>query len=178
MKNLVDYGRIIVIKYLYKGVVLIMTIRKKILFNQIESFRQDLLGVLEDVTEEMSNIVPEGFNNSIKWNVGHIYLDQYLWIYHKIDDELLLPMNFRELFSYGTNPADWLVEAPTLEELKVLLIEQVAHIKEDFESRLDEELTEPTELEMNTIGEVLPRTLYHEGLHIGAILAFEKSNST
>lgn len=152
-----------------------MSIRNEILLNQIEAFRADLLHVLEDVSEEMSNIVPKGYNNSIKWNAGHIYVDQYLWIYHKINDELVLPKNFMELFGFGTSPATWAVEAPTLEQIKDLLRIQVNEIKEKFGTRLDEQLVEPTELGMNTIGEVIPRTIYHEGLHIGAIISLKKA---
>jgi hypothetical protein len=83
-----------------------MSILIEILMNQVEASLRHLLYVLKDVTEEMSNIIPEGFNNSIKWNVGHIFLDQYLWIYLKIDDELEVPEHFREWFGYGTKPVE------------------------------------------------------------------------
>lgn len=49
-------------------------------FKQLDSYRSDILGVLENVTKEEAEIIPQGFHNNIHWNLGHIYLDQYLWI--------------------------------------------------------------------------------------------------
>ncbi|MDQ1000291.1 putative damage-inducible protein DinB [Neobacillus niacini] len=57
-----------------------MNRRHEVLFNQLESYRSYILGVLENVTEDKAAVIPKGFNNNIRWNLGHIYLDQYLWI--------------------------------------------------------------------------------------------------
>jgi hypothetical protein len=146
----------------------------EVLLNQIDFVRKVTLKVLKDVTEEMADIVPEGFNNSIRWNIGHIFIDQYMWLYFKIPDELKLPDQYKELFGFGTKPADWKIQPPSLEELKALLRQQPVHIRQTFGHRLDEKLIEPTELGMSTIGEVIPRTLYHEGLHVGTILSIKK----
>jgi hypothetical protein len=56
------------------------TRRHEVLFNQLESYRSYILGVLENVSGEEADEIPKGFNNKIRWNLGHIYLDQYLWI--------------------------------------------------------------------------------------------------
>lgn len=54
--------------------------RHEILFKQLESYRSTVMDVLRDVTDEEADLVPSGFNNNIRWNAGHIFLDQYLWI--------------------------------------------------------------------------------------------------
>ena len=54
--------------------------RHEIIFNQLKSYRNDTLSLLEDVSAEEAEIIPKRFNNNIRWNMGHIYLDQYLWI--------------------------------------------------------------------------------------------------
>ncbi|WP_374934851.1 DinB family protein [Neobacillus driksii] len=51
------------------------------MFNQLESYRSYILVVLENVSREEAEVIPKGFNNNIRWNLGHIYLDQYLWIH-------------------------------------------------------------------------------------------------
>ncbi len=55
-----------------------MSPRHEVLFTQLESYRREVLGVLEDITEEQAEVIPAGFKNNIRWNLGHMYLDQYL----------------------------------------------------------------------------------------------------
>lgn len=57
-----------------------MNQRQENLFEQLAHYRSELLHFLEHVSEEEANIIPAGFHNNIRWNLGHLYLDQYLWI--------------------------------------------------------------------------------------------------
>lgn len=149
--------------------------RNEILLKQIAAFRHNTLSAVEGLTEEEADFIPEAFNNNIRWNLGHIYLDQYDWLYHKTREDNPAPKHYRELFGYGTKPEDWQQTPPTLEELCNRLMEQVQFIEQEFGYRLDQELDGPTELGMSTFAEVLPRTFYHEGMHLGAILAIRKA---
>ncbi|WP_077620572.1 DinB family protein [Bacillus sinesaloumensis] len=142
--------------------------RHKVLFNQLQEYRNYLLGVVEDVTEEMADVVPEGFNNNIRWNLGHIYLDQFLWIQHLTKEPISVQEGFAEWFGYETSPKDWMTSPPTLPELKELLAEQITFIQETYGDRLEEEFPE-TESGMHTIAQVLVRTIFHEGLHLTSI---------
>jgi hypothetical protein len=146
-----------------------MNPRHEILFNQLESYRGYLLGVAETVTADVAELIPAGFKNNIRWNLGHIYLDQYLWIQAvtKESDPELEP--FKGWFGYGTSPASFTSETPSFEELKILLKKQPARIKEVYADRLEEEF-HPTEMGMHTIEQVLIRTIFHEGMHLQTIL--------
>ncbi|WP_316572560.1 DinB family protein [Neobacillus sp. YIM B06451] len=145
----------------------------EILFNQLRDYRNDILGCVADLSEEASNTVPTGFNNNILWNLGHIYLDQLLWIKHLTKEPIGIPEGFNEWFGFGTSPANWASQPPSLEELKQLLARQPEWIKETYGDRLDETFPE-TESGMQTIAQVLVRTIYHEGIHLGAIIALRK----
>lgn len=147
--------------------------RHEILFNQLESYRGYLLGVVENVTNEEAEIVPNGFNNNIRWNLGHIYLDQYLWIQAVTNEKANVPAQFNSWFGYGTSPSNFTDETPSIEELKGLLRDQPAQIKAVFGDRLEEEFA-PTEMGMFTIEQVLIRTIFHEGMHLQAILNLKK----
>jgi hypothetical protein len=152
-----------------------LSMRNEILLKQLKAFRHNTLSVVEGLTEEEADFVPEGFNNNIRWNLGHIYLDQYDWLYHKTREDNPAPKHYRELFGYGSKPENWQKTPPTLEELRNRLMEQVQFIEQQFGYRLDQELDELTDLDMSTFAEVLPRTFYHEGLHIGAIIAIRNT---
>ncbi|QED49402.1 DinB family protein [Cytobacillus dafuensis] len=148
--------------------------RHEVLFTQLESYRSEILHVLENVSEEDAEIVPKDFNNNIRWNLGHIYLDQNLWIQAVTKEKADVPEQFHSWFGFGTSPANFTPETPSLEELKSLLQKQPSQIKKKYGERLEEEFA-PTEMGMHTIEQVLIRTIFHEGIHLQAILNLKKS---
>ncbi|HWO76669.1 MAG TPA: DinB family protein [Bacillus sp. (in: firmicutes)] len=142
--------------------------RHEILFTQLETYRSYILDVLDSISEEEAEVVPQGFHNNIRWNMGHIYLDQYLWI-HTLTKDTDVPKEYNTWFGFGTSPANFTAETPTFFELKELLRKQPAHIKETYGDRLEIEYP-PTEMGMHTIEQVLVRTIFHEGMHLQTIL--------
>ncbi|MBP0724480.1 DinB family protein [Bacillus sp. RG28] len=147
--------------------------RHEVLFNQLNEYRNALLMGIDTITEEEADLIPNAFNNNIRWNVGHIFLDQYLWIQHLTKEPINLPSDFNDWFGFGTSPSDWKTTPPTLEELKQLLTKQQLFIRETYGNRLEEEFS-PTESGMHTIAQVLVRTIFHEGIHIANIQAIRR----
>lgn len=103
--------------------------RHEVLFHQLESYRSEILEVLENVTVAEADIIPRGFNNNIRWNLGHIYLDQYLWIEAITKVKTVVPEQFHAWFGFGTSPENFTADTPTLAELKQLLRQQPAELK-------------------------------------------------
>ncbi|RSD22546.1 DinB family protein [Mesobacillus subterraneus] len=147
--------------------------RHEVLFNQLETYRSEILEVANTVSDEDAEKIPAGFNNNIRWNLGHIYLDQYLWIQAVAKEPADVPEKFNSWFGYGTSPADFTEETPSVRVLKELLKTQPARIKETYGERLEEEFA-PTEMGMHTIEQVLVRTIFHEGMHLQTILDIKK----
>ncbi|MBN8209016.1 DinB family protein [Bacillus sp. NTK071] len=147
--------------------------RHEILFNQLEDFRGYLLKVA-NVSEDEGETVPKGFKNNIRWNLGHVYVELYMWIETLTKEKASIPEHFNKWFGWGSSPEDFTEETPSLEELKVLLKKQYSTIKETYGDRL-EEVFQPTEIrEMTTIEQVLLWTTFHEGMHLQAILDIRK----
>lgn len=147
--------------------------RHEVLFAQLELYRNHTLEVCASVTEEQADKIPPGFRNNIRWNLGHVYLDMYLWLRHLTKETVELPNGYREWFDYGTSPADWKTAPPTLDTLREQLGTQIAAIRERYGERLEEEFP-PTEAGMYTIAQVLVRTIFHEGLHMASIQAIRR----
>lgn len=147
--------------------------RHENLFNQLESYRGELLSVLENVTAETAEIIPEGFKNNIRWNMGHIYLDQYLWIQALTKENSTVPEQFNNWFGFGTSPHNFNSDTPSFEELKRLLQLQPTLLKQQYGNRLEEQFP-PTEMGMCTIEQVLIRTIFHEGMHLQSIMDIKK----
>ncbi|MEK3732386.1 DinB family protein [Paenibacillus sp. FSL M8-0334] len=146
--------------------------RHEVLFEQLHTYRKVLLDVVEDVSEAEAEIVPDGFNNNIRWNLGHVLLDQYLWIRVLTKEDMPVPMSFNQWFGYGTNPSNFTDETPSFSELISLLQEQPRFIEQQYRDRLEEDFP-PTDMGMHTLEQVLVRTIFHEGLHMGALLAIK-----
>ncbi|MEK4148019.1 DinB family protein [Robertmurraya sp. FSL W8-0741] len=147
--------------------------RHEVLFNQLEAYRSLTLKTIENISEEQAELIPNGFNNNIRWNLGHLYLDQYLWIQAVTKEKVNLPEVFQRSFGFRTSPSDFTAETPSTQELKTLLKNQPSEIKKLFGERLEEEF-EPTDMGMYTIEQVLIRTIFHEGIHFQAILDIKK----
>lgn len=150
-----------------------MNDRQKNLFRQLESYRGEVLHAIENVTEEEAEIVPKYSRNNIRWQLGHLYLDQYLWIKALTKEDIQASPAFAASFGYGTAPEDFTEETPSFSELKELLRQQPAEILKRYGSFLDKEYP-PTEMNMNTIEQVLIRTIFHEGMHLQAINDIKK----
>ncbi|RYI27628.1 DinB family protein [Bacillus infantis] len=150
-----------------------MNDRHENLFTQLQAYREDILLVLEGITASQAEIVPDKFRNNIRWNMGHIYLDQYLWIEALTKEKSPVPEAFRTWFGYGSTPADFTEETPSFDELKDLLRQQPTCLSKAYGHRLEEEYP-PTEMGMRTIEQVLIRTIFHEGMHLQAIMDIRK----
>ncbi|MFP7443054.1 DinB family protein [Bacillus infantis] len=150
-----------------------MNDRHENLFTQLQAYREDILLVLEGITAGQAEIVPYKFRNNIRWNMGHIYLDQYLWIEALTKEKSPVPEAFRTWFGYGSTPADFTEETPSFNELKDLLRQQPTSLRKAYGHRLEEDYP-PTEMGMQTIEQVLIRTIFHEGMHLQAIMDIRK----
>lgn len=145
----------------------------ELLFKQFEMTRGFFLRDLQDVTAEQASVQPEGFNNTIHWQVGHVLTvtEQFMLGYPRKTTHL--PANYIELFGNGTRPADWSGEIPSLEVLAGQLREQLGRIKEVPAELLDQKLNKPF-LGLETVGELANMALFHESYHLGQIHSMKK----
>lgn len=138
--------------------------------------RGSVLKTIEEISPEIVDVQPEGFNNTIRWHIGHIVTsaEQILLGYPQTTN---LPANYLGMFGYGTKPADWTGDIPSVEELANQLKEQQNRLLEIPEKRLTEKLEEPF-LGMETVGEIVSLTLFHESNHLGQIEAMKRMIET
>ncbi|SEN99258.1 DinB superfamily protein [Amphibacillus marinus] len=150
-----------------------MNHRQKNLFNQLRTYREWLLATVAELSEEQANQIPTGFRNNVRWNLGHVYLDQYLWLEAVTREESPVPRPFLQWFNFGTTPTNFTDATPSAAELINLLANQPTIIEQTYGVRLDQAF-EPTEMGMRTIEDVLVRTIFHEGMHTQAINDLKK----
>ncbi|TKD72296.1 DinB family protein [Pseudalkalibacillus hwajinpoensis] len=145
---------------------------------QFEMTRTFLLMGAEKITEEHADLIPEGFPNSLRWQLGHVYVALEQLLFLQTGEKANLPEGYGEMFSRGTSPKDWTTEPPKLDELKSNLSAQLGRLKETFQGRLEDEIPQPFKVgpyELTTIGEVLLFAIYHESEHNGCMKGLKNS---
>ena len=137
-------------------------------------------GRLQAVKEEHWDLQTEGFNNTIRWNVGHIFVSMETLVQRALPEYEPVHAEWIPLFAPGTKPADWTEEPPTKEELLSALEEQPARIHAVLEGKLNQSLPESMKIgkfhEMGTVEALIQFAVWHEGIHSGIISAMSKIN--
>jgi uncharacterized damage-inducible protein DinB len=139
---------------------------------------RNIQSIVQDVSFDAALKVPDGFNNSILWNVGHILLAAEQFLFITTNRESILPEHYVQLFSRGTKPSEWTMEPPSLESLLEQLDTQTERVKRTFLENIDEKIPTPFQFPglppLETVGDVLLLTLYHETMHTGQIKALKR----
>ncbi|SFA95916.1 DinB superfamily protein [Lentibacillus halodurans] len=116
---------------------------------------------------------PEGFSNNIHWHIGHVLTANEQFLFGFPDNTEHLPEYYKDLFGYGTKPADWPDDVPSADELAGQLNSQLKRIKAIPEEKFAEKLPEAV-LGAQTFGELAALAAFHEGNHTGRINAMKK----
>ncbi|CAH0221826.1 hypothetical protein SRABI96_02430 [Peribacillus sp. Bi96] len=137
--------------------------------NQLTVMRRSLLREIEGVNPEFMDVQPEGFNNTIHWHLGHVLTAAEKFL---LNSNSNLPANYSQLFGYGSKPAKWTGDVPSVEVLKQQLQEQLVRLLEIPEESLTEKVAQPFQ-GMETVGEFINFAVLHETNHIGQIHAMK-----
>src|ERR1700730_9449737 len=138
------------------------------IMNTVNITRLMTISKVESISEELFDVQPPQFNNTIRWNLGHIIAVMDSLMFKRIDNTSKLPEGFVDLFKSGTKPSDWTTIQPTKDELVSLLKKQLNDLNETFANRTDEALANPFQIrdfKFETVGDVIGFAIIHEGQH-------------
>ncbi|WP_419880897.1 DinB family protein [Peribacillus sp. B-H-3] len=153
-----------------------------LIFRHMETVRGITENLIKKFPEETADIVPEGFNNSIRWNFGHIAFIQEKLVFGLLGKEGGLPEEYEEFFKAGSKPADWSDAPPSMSEIADELSKQKSRIRSFLESSMDIKFPEPftnkAGIKLYTSGEAFLFSFFHEAMHIETIkLIYRKISS-
>lgn len=138
--------------------------------------RQNILYSIEDLSVEELNLVPQGFRNSIFWNVAHVVVTQQLLHYFLSENDMYIANQLVAKYKKGTS-----FEEPAtkdeIQNIKELLVETPIVLKSDYKRKIFENFKEyPTSygFTLTSIEDAIRFNNVHEGLHFGYILAMKK----
>ena len=132
---------------------------------------------IEKQTLEELNKVPEGFNNNIIWNIAHTIVTQQLLVYKLSGLPMLLSEDMVAAYRKGTKTERDLSQGE-VNHVKGLLLSTIEKTKNDYNNKFFQSYTEytvSTKSTLSNVEEAIDFNNFHEGIHLGYILALRKS---
>jgi hypothetical protein len=138
------------------------------IINTIRIARLMTIGKLEAIDEELFDVQPPQFNNTVRWNAGHLVSTLDALTFQRIAQTSKIPAGFADFFKGGTKPSDWTVNPPSKAELLELLKKQLDDLIDAFGEKAEEALPSPLQIrdfKLQTVGDVIGFAVIHESLH-------------
>lgn len=145
-------------------------------FEVTKNSRNLLKGILNKYSLEQLNKIPQGFNNNIIWNIGHIIVVEQLIVY-KLSG--LSPMVSNEMvlkYQKGSRP-DGNATAEDLREIKDMLFATIEKTQADFSAGIFKnyhEFSNSLGFTLRNAEEAISFNYFHEATHLGIIMSLQK----
>ncbi|HEX9600683.1 MAG TPA: DinB family protein [Mariniflexile sp.] len=130
--------------------------------------------IIENASLEDLNRIPEGFNNNVIWNIGHIVVTQQLLAYKLSGLPIMVSDELVGKYRKDTKP-EGAVTQEELDEIKALLFSTIEKTKADYSNGLfknyQEYTVSTTGNTLTNIDEAFQFIILHEGMHLGYVMA-------
>jgi DinB superfamily len=130
----------------------------------------------ENYSLEQLNKIPEGFNNNLVWNIGHVIVSQQSLVYKGSG----LPANADEalfsLYSRGTKPERDIMQDEA-DALKRLLFSLTEKTEQDYTNGIFKTYhARKSEMgfSLDTVEDAIAFNNHHESMHLGIMMQLRK----
>lgn len=143
-------------------------------FEVLKNIRPFFKKHIENNSLEDLNKIPEGYNNNIIWNIGHIVVTAQLLAYKLSGLPMMVDEVLVNKYRKDTKP-EGAVSQTEVNEIKTLLFSTLEKLESDYKSGIFKEYhaytVSTTGNTLTNIDEALQFILFHEAMHLGYILA-------
>ena len=142
----------------------------------IKKPRIHIISLIEELSIEQLNEVPPGFNNNIIWNVGHLIAAQQGVCYKRADMDIRIDENVFLSYKSGTKPEGF-IDSNEVEKISELLLTTIDQLESDYNNNsFTNYIPWITRygVQLNNIDDAISFLPFHEGLHIGYIMALKR----
>lgn len=151
------------------------------IFKQIRQTRSLFTQLIDQLTPDQLNHIPEGFRNNPIWNYGHIAVTTPLLCYKRSGANPNLEIPFQAAYQKDSVPT-YQVGETEVKELKEYIITSIDQLEKDEKSGLFQQITpfntSTYGLELLDFKDILLTTLMHDNLHLGYAKAQLKAQIT
>ena len=134
-----------------------------------------LLKFMNKFSLEQLNQVPDGYKNSIYWNIAHTVVTKQLLTYGLSSEPLLIDIGLVDCYKKGTVTSSK-ASQKDLEIMKILLFSTLEKTKIDYEKGKFKNFTPYTtslKITLSSFEEAISFNAFHEGIHLGYILSMK-----
>lgn len=144
----------------------------------IKASRKKLLSIVEELSTAEMNQIPEGFNNNLAWQIGHLVVSQQLLCYKLSGQPLVIEESLIDRYRNGSKPENY-ISAEEIAQMKGYLLSTIDQLEADLEKGTFENFTPYTistyaNFELKHINDAVTFIVSHDGLHYGCSLALKK----
>lgn len=138
--------------------------------------RKAYIDMLSGLSMQQLNTIPEGFNNNILWNLGHIVATQQLLVYSLSGERWTVDKELIKAYRNGTRPERLYTEA----DRQLVIDNMLAPIQATHTLRAAggfstyQPFKLPTGFEITDYDSAVLFNLFHEGLHMGYVFSINK----
>lgn len=148
-------------------------------FKFIIDSRRAFIRLMDELSEEQLNQIPEGFNNNIIWNFGHIVVSTQILCYVRTgiwDDASSI--KYLDAYKKDSKPT-YKVSKAEVEDLKALAISTIEDMENLYNKGMFNKIqpysTATFGEKLNSFKDVLITTVGHDNLHYGYAMAQKRS---
>ncbi len=138
--------------------------------------RKNLAYLLDHIPRKQLLQIPEGHRNNIWWNIAHVVVSQQGLVYNLSKLPLLVSQELVEKFRKGSVP-DGTATEEEIETIRALILSTIERTREDYQNgRFKDffEYTTSARVTLHNVEDAIAFNLFHEGLHMGIIMAIQK----
>lgn len=145
-------------------------------FEITQASRKILLQFLENYSLSQLNTIPEGFNNNLIWNIGHIVVVQQMLVYKLSGLPMMVSDAIIDKYKRGTKPEGHVTQEE-YEAIKSLVLKTIDQTETDFNNNLFKnylEFTTMTGIVLKNATDAMAFNCYHEAIHTGIMMGIKK----
>lgn len=142
-----------------------------------KAIRGKIIKLIDALSIDQLNQIPQGFRNNIAWHIGHIVVSTELLCYHRtaVDTAKVIP--FEADYKNGSVPKEW-ISQDEIYFFKERLAASLREIEKDYVSGIFSAIQPYATLtfgvELTNIEAVFDCASHHDLLHFGHIQAMTK----
>ncbi|MEN1784141.1 MAG: DinB family protein [Bacteroidota bacterium] len=147
------------------------------LFTITRQNRKLLYRYLTDTPVDLLYKIPQGFNNNMWWNIAHVVVTQQKLVYGLSGLPLNLSDTWVKAYEKGTFPKGT-PTAEEIDEMQQLLFDLPERTEKDYENGIFQTFkpyTTSVKVTLNSLEDAMAFNVFHEGLHLGSLLALARA---
>ena len=142
----------------------------------IRKTREHFLDLMNGLSLEALNTIPDPFKNNIIWNFGHILVSQQILCYRMSGLEMKIDPLLVERYRKGSKPEAAVTEAE-VDQLKAYAFPMIDQLERDVQNGMFKNFNSYTTsmgVVLNSVEDAVAYDAMHESMHYGYALAMRK----